>query len=113
MVESVALSGIERRGVSGELNLGSCCACHGTENVRNVVMHDKRGPVPGTGWGCVVCDLPADGAISVICDSCLESKAKIVEVIDGYASSNLRVPIESLSAEPFQHDTRKHEMEVA
>ena len=100
--------------MSGELNLGSCCACRSVRYGHGaVVMHDKRGPVPGTGWGCVVCDLPMDGAISVICDSCLESKAKIVEVIDGYASLNLRVPIESLSAEPFQHDPVKHEMEAA
>ena len=53
-----------------DCNFGQCCACHGTKNVRTVVMLHRRGPVPGTGWGCVVCDLPLDGAISVVCDSC-------------------------------------------
>jgi hypothetical protein len=91
-----------------ECNLGQCCGCHGTKNVRTVVMMHKRGPVPGTGWGCVVCGLPADGAISVICDSCVEAQVEITEVCCGYAKDNRRVPIRNLSPEPFDHDMRKH-----
>jgi len=87
--------------------LGDCCACQGTTNVRNVVMHDKRAPVPGTGWGCVVCHLPNDGAISVICDDCLENETEIREACWGYPNEKKRVSLNSL-AEPFAHDMAKH-----
>jgi hypothetical protein len=34
-----------------------CCGCGGRGNVRNIVMHNLRAPVPGTGWGCFQCHL--------------------------------------------------------
>jgi hypothetical protein len=90
-----------------ELSLGECCACRGTENVRNIVAIAKRGPVSGKGWGCVVCGLPMDGAISVVCDSCLESKAPILEVCYGVPKENRRLHIDSLS-EVFEHNMGLH-----
>lgn len=90
------------------IDLGECCACGRTENVRNVVMHNKRAPVPGTGWGCVVCSLPNDGAVSVICDLCLETNAKIKDVCHGFPKAKSRRALASLSPEPFQHDMRYH-----
>jgi hypothetical protein len=95
-----------------DLYLGDCCACHGTRNVRNLVMHDKRAPVPGTGWGCVLCDLPMDGAVSVLCDDCAAIDFETHEVYKyevcvGYPKENRRQPLASLT-EPFGHDLRFH-----
>ena len=47
-------------------NLGPCCHCGRTDDVRTIVMLSRRGPMPGCGWGCVVCGLPLDGAIAVL-----------------------------------------------
>ena len=89
--------------------LGSCCACgkEGRE-VRNIIMLDLKAPVPGTGWGCVVCGLPSDGAVAVVCDSCLENHEPIRYACKGYAGQNVRVPVESLT-EKFEHDCSRHE----
>lgn len=99
--------------MSDPLSLGKCCACGASEKVRNIVMHDKYAPIPGTGWGCVVCGLPLDGAISVVCDHCLETRAEITLACRGYPSVNQRVPIEDLSREFFGHDIHKHAGEMA
>ncbi len=90
------------------VDLGCCCCCGGTKNVRNVVMLSRRGSVPGKGWGCVLCDLPRDGACYVCCDDCLAADAKPREVVRGYAASGGREPVENLSPEPFEHDLSKH-----
>jgi len=65
-----------------ELNLGMCCRCGTDENVRNIITLHKRSPY-GFGWGCVQCNLPAEGAIAVLCDDCLEDEAPIREVVKG------------------------------
>jgi hypothetical protein len=92
-------------------DIGPCCCCGGTENVRNIVLLSRRCSVPGTGWFCVVCGLPADGASYVACDRCLEADAPPREVILGYPNDRRREPIENLSPEPFEHDMTKHEPE--
>jgi hypothetical protein len=94
--------------VSDDIDLGKCCACQGTENVRNLIMHNKPAPVPGTGWGCVECHLPMDGAMSVVCDRCLESNAEITQVCMGWVKGKMRAPIHALRDEPFDHDRRLH-----
>lgn len=101
-----------------EPSLGTCCSCGRTNKVRNIVMLNLEGPTPGKGWGCVVCDLPPDGAICVLCDDCQRDrevggdKEVIQYVCDGYASDNKRVAIE-ICTKPFQHDMSKHHGEVA
>jgi len=87
-------------------DLGSCCGCGTREGVRNVMMLNMRAPVPGTGWGCVVCDLPSDGAVAVLCDACLDRPVKNVCV--GFAKDDKRVSVETLSSAPFDHDPKKH-----
>lgn len=91
-----------------ELDFGPCCACEGLELVRNMMMLDKKASVPGTGWGCVVCHLPSDGAIAVICDGCLESHAEIRFAVYGYVIHKQREKIEELT-EPFAHDMKFHQ----
>lgn len=88
-------------------SLGPCCACGRTENVRNVLMLDKLAPIPGTGWGCVVCHAPQDGAVAVLCDDCLENRTPIKFVVAGFAARNARVPIETVT-EPFGHNMIFH-----
>lgn len=91
-----------------DLDLGLCCSCRGVENVRNIIMLHQLAPIAGTGWGCFECDLPANGAIAVICDSCLEANKEIVDVCLGNSASRNRVSLKSLSAKTFDHDYFKH-----
>lgn len=57
-------------------SLGPCCICGGTRRVRNVIELDKKSPTAGRGWGCLVCGLPLDGAVAVVCDYCFEEHTK-------------------------------------
>lgn len=94
-----------------DIDFGPCCACEGLELVRNIMMLHKKGLVPGTGWGCVVCHIPFDGASAVICDRCLETKAEIRFAIYGYIVNKQRVKIEELT-EPFEHDMKFHQADL-
>jgi hypothetical protein len=95
-----------------EIDLGYCCACERTgPTVRHVLMLPRRGPVPGAGWGCFKCGLPADGAVAVVCDDCLEHGREVRFACAGYAAEDGRIPVEQLPIEPFEHDMSKHEGE--
>lgn len=98
--------------MTDDKTLGSCCICETRAGVVNVIMLDQRGTVPGRGWGCVVCDLPSDGAVAVLCDDCRDAwfadKAELRFVCRGYASSGERDPIEALPPGEFKHDEAKH-----
>lgn len=83
-----------------EMDLGPCCACERRgKSVRNIILLEKRSPVPGRGWGCVVCGLPPDGAVYVLCDDCLEKKAEPKFACRGYPAKDGRVPIGELTGE--------------
>lgn len=88
--------------------LGACCACgQDGPTVRNIMMLDFRAPVAGTGWGCIVCGLPSDGAIAVLCDACAERNAEIRDVCVGQPGDNVRTEIKTVQ-QPFGHDLSKH-----
>ena len=93
-------------------DLGPCCCCE--KNIEesdshiNIVMLNKKAPVPGTGWGCVICKIALDGAMYVCCDECLKAKREPKFVIDGYAREKRRKPIEELSDESFGHEDKFH-----
>jgi hypothetical protein len=90
-------------------DLGRCCACGKRgPDVRNVMMLNKKAPVPGQGWGCFVCGLPADGAVAVVCDGCLDSEAAIRWACVGYPGEDQRTGVDTLT-EPFEHDLARHE----
>lgn len=96
------------------MNLGKCCICEKEDDsVRNAITLDKKSPA-GTvgGWGCFVCNLPSEGAVSVICDDCFENyvdkKTELKFACLGYPGENKRIPIEELT-EDFHHDKTKHE----
>ncbi len=95
---------------SSETNpdFGPCCSCEKTgADVRNVIMWEKRCPTPGRGWSCVVCGLPADGAVVVLCDACLDQEREPRFACVGYPGQDGHVPIETLQGE-FRHDLRRH-----
>jgi hypothetical protein len=94
-------------------NLGPCCGCGASEGVRSVMMLDRRGPTPGRGWGCLVCNLPADGAIAVLCDRCVVEDKPIRFVCRGYSATDGRIPVEGFRNEPFHHDEAAHRAEAA
>ncbi len=87
--------------------LGPCCACEGARDVRNVIMLNKKAPLPGRGWGCVVCGLALDGAGAVFCDDCLESEAEILFACRGYPATDGRVPAGELTGS-HEHDEVLH-----
>lgn len=89
-------------------NLGRCCNCETYENVRNLIMIEKKAPKPGTGWGCLQCGLASDGAMAVLCDACAEIRPFPVKLACvNYPDRDERIPIESLFGE-HKHDMSKH-----
>jgi len=96
----------------GRPTLGPCCNCgRADDNVVNIMMVKQRGPTPGKGWGCVVCGLPSDGALVVLCDDCGDVWPPTF-VCTGYPASDGRTPFADLSPEPFDHDPAKHREEL-
>lgn len=94
------------------LDLGACCACGKEDSrVRNLLMITRRTTIPGTGWGCVVCGIPNDGALVAVCDECVENHSPIRQAIHGYATSKERIPLEQLPPGKFDHDPAKHQGE--
>ena len=91
-------------------DFGACCSC-GREgddlNIKNVVMLEQKAPAPGSGWGCLVCNLPVDGAVAVICDDCLSLGRPIKFAVAGELKKKRRIPVEDLGAE-HKHDMTKH-----
>lgn len=92
-------------------SLGTCCECEKTENVRNIWTLHKKSPLSGRGWGCVVCCLPADGAVAVLCDDCHERLSPSEEnpkfACNGYPGSDGRIEYSELTGtheHNFQHD---------
>lgn len=96
-------------------DLGPCCICETRTDVRNLVMLDRPAPVPGTGWGCVVCGLPFDGAIAVVCDGCMdlvETGATPIFICVGYPRDAARALYTDLSDETFAHDDERHKADI-
>lgn len=90
-----------------QFDFGPCCACEGFDNVRNIIMLDVKMTEPGKGWGCFVCGLPNDGAVAVMCDACMDQKAKPRFAVDGYIADKKRVDIRELTM-PHKHLLSKH-----
>jgi hypothetical protein len=91
-------------------DLGPCCICGGTLSVRTVIMLAVKNQVPGHGWGCVQCGLPADGASAVVCDACVARHVDGLSLYSalrfacrGYPAEDGRVSIEALT-EAHEHD---------
>lgn len=90
---------------------GPCCACGKPNYPQNFLMLPHKAPIPGTGWGCVVCNLPSDGALAVVCDDCLHRQSDFKTVILGYPNNNGRTSYSSVSSTKFHHTMELHERE--
>jgi hypothetical protein len=98
--------------VSSELGPRRCCICDEMKTpCRQFAMMPVKGPRPDHGWGCVVCHLPNDGAIAVVCDECANDPDKGYEdirfICDGYGDNPGRLPIAEFTT-PHEHDNRFH-----
>ena len=93
------------------MTLGPCCICESPKRVRNIIQLYKKSPKPGRGWGCLVCGLPSDGAVAVLCDPCFEQyrvgQAILKYACRGYPAKDGRVPISFLAGE-HKHDLKLH-----
>lgn len=92
-------------------DLGTCCACGGTEGVRHILMLRQKSPIPGRGWGCFCCDLPADGGVAVVCDACCGDGGGVLGKLRwacaGYPREDGRVPYSELTG-THEHDMSRH-----
>jgi hypothetical protein len=104
-------------------SLGSCCICGVVgPAVVNILTLDRKSPVGGRGWGCLLrgCDLPADGAVAVVCTPCIETvgadgqdiERTLVEACRGWPGQDGRVPIGELVGE-HRHDEAAHRLDDA
>jgi hypothetical protein len=95
-----------------EPDLGPCCMCETTEGVMNIIVLSRRSAIPGHGWGCFSCGLPADGAFAVLCDDCLglwqQDESRLMIACRGYPATEGRIPIADLPPGKFDHDDSKH-----
>lgn len=92
---------------STDYDVGQCCSCEGVDGVRNIIMLNALAPVPGTGWGCVVCHLPSNGAMAVLCDRCIDLKMPIIWAVTGYLPGKQRIPRSELVGK-HEHDLSFH-----
>jgi len=94
------------------IDFGACCYCEKEdETVRNIISLEKKAPVPGTGWGCFVCDLQTDGALAVLCDECAGADREPKYAINGYATSKERIPIDDLNGDHEHNYDLHHEFD--
>ena len=86
--------------------------CDTRQGVHNLIMLDRRCEIPGHGWGCVVCGLPADGAYAVLCDPCREiwqaDHSQMLFACRGYPASEGRIAIAELPPGEFKHRDIDH-----
>lgn len=92
--------------------IGQCCVCGQRAVMRGFMMLALRAPTPGTGWGCLQCGLPADGAIAALCRPCTrlatKNEAQPVQFVCGaYPGEEARAPIEQCQTE-FRHNMQLH-----
>lgn len=98
------------------LGSGKCCGCEKVTLLVGIEFLPLRAPVPGTGWGCVVCDLPSDGAIAVFCGVCCDARDRGAFLPTRFAcvgsiNTGGRVPVADLGPDLFYHDLSRHPAE--
>lgn len=102
------------------LALGSCCYCEAAP-ASVIAMLDFKVPAAEReveGWGCALCGLPPEGALTVFCEGCareLERNEPVATfffaapmICLGYPQENRRARVEAIRMEPHEHDLRFH-----
>ena len=90
---------------------GCCCICESTQNVNNLIQLDYK-VESESGWGCVRCGLPAEGAIAIVCDACIDKHGKSEDLEDKIKllmNGIKRIPAPPVSDRvPHEHDLSRH-----
>jgi hypothetical protein len=92
----------------------ACCICGDIKMTsRNIAMLDFKRPhgASVSGWGCVVCNLPMEGALAVVCDDCQAADRTLDDIrfiLAGALDDPGRIPIEGLVRIPHAHDLTRH-----
>ena len=94
---------------------GSCCICESQTDVRNIIQLDYK-VKSESGWGCVQCGLPAEGAVAIVCDACIERygdniEEKIIYLMDGGQRRLVVPPVEGRI--PHKHDMSRHQFGIS
>ena len=58
---------------------GTCCVCEGEMETCGLIQLDYK-VESESGWGCVQCGLPMEGAVAVVCDACFTTHGD--EIVD-------------------------------
>lgn len=92
------------------IDFGPCCYCEARgPTVRNLFMHSFEAPPGFQGWGCLRCNQPMRGALSIICDGCMDENRFPKFILGGkYSGDGVRIPLDSYLQIPFGHDMSKH-----
>lgn len=90
---------------------GSCCICEtSTLDVRNIIQLDYK-VKSESAWGCFKCGLPAEGAVAIVCDACIEKHGddteKHIRFLMDSAERRIPVPPEEERV-PHEHDLSYH-----
>ena len=93
-------------------DLGVCCFCDRHKRGQSLVTLTFTAPVPGTGWGCTTCNLPADGAVAAHNAACEEAPqlGPPKRIINGYIGQRQRIDFNDYQHQPFDHDPKAHEL---
>ena len=90
---------------------GPCCICESKKGVRNIIQLDYK-VVSESGWGCVQCELSPEGAVAIVCDSCIEQygsdniEDKIIYLMDRMHRRIVVPPAEGRIL--HKHDLSRH-----
>lgn len=68
-----------------------CCACRLVKRLTNILELSELAPEPGSGWGCVACQLPPDGAQAALCEDCARTRREPIDVCANYVWAPERV----------------------
>lgn len=98
------------------LNLGLCCSCEKSgPSVKNILMLNKKCPLLGKGWGCLVCNLPNDGAVAVVCDECMEASSgkapMLIFACRGWPAEDGRIAFSELMG-VHEHNMHFHQKDL-
>ena len=89
---------------------GPCCICESETDVLNIIQLDYK-VKSESGWGCIVCGVPAEGAVAIVCDPCFEKYSDTIEdeirfLMDG---RERRIPVPPIEGRiPHEHDLSRH-----
>lgn len=103
-------------------DLGACCQCENRISSGTFLLLPYLTDVIGTGWGCSLCFMPANGAISILCNDCyyklnmdakkirsliIDPAKQIKNYIVGNPHENIRKPTALLRV-PYVHNYTQH-----